>query len=136
MVIDAKVIFLLRCILAAIWLYNGLWLKVIVHNAHHLAIVSPIAPSIGLSALAMLQLIGSCETLLAFGILSGLFHRFVSYFQIGVIILMNIIGIVFGGGAIADPLGLIISNLPTLACAWLVALYGPGAYSLNGTKNQ
>jgi hypothetical protein len=43
---------------------------------------------------------------------------------------MNLIGSVGGGGAIAHPFGLIISNLPTIMCALVVATNGPGAFSL------
>jgi uncharacterized membrane protein YphA (DoxX/SURF4 family) len=127
---NPKIIFAIRCVLAAVWLYNGLWLKVIALDPHHLSIVTPIGHSLQISPETMLRSIGGLETLLGIGILSGLFYKFVSYFQIAIVLLMNFIGIIFGGGAIQHPLGLIVSNLPTLMCAWLVAAYGPGSYSL------
>lgn len=130
-----KMIFAIRCVLALIWLYNGLWLKIIEVDPHHLQIVSGIARSIGRSPKEFLLIIGALETLLAAGILSGLLNRFVSYFQIGIILLMNTIGIIYGGGAIKDPLGLIIMNLPVIMCALMVARYGPGAYSIRRRLN-
>lgn len=128
---NQKLIFAIRLALAAVWFYNGLWLKVIAVDAHHLEIVRSVSTSSGLAPVLLLRLIGSAETLLGLGILSGLFYRFVSYFQIFIILLMNLIGSVGGGGAIAHPFGLIISNLPTIMCALVVASNGPGAFSLS-----
>jgi uncharacterized membrane protein YphA (DoxX/SURF4 family) len=132
--IDNKLIFTIRVILASIWLYNGLWLKVISLDEHHLSILRSVGN--GMDAVFLCRAIGSCETLLACGILSGLFYRFVSYFQIGIILLMNLIGSLFGGGAIAHPFGLIISNLPTIMCALIVAWYGPGDYAIDFKKKN
>lgn len=128
---NPKLIFAIRLALAAVWFYNGLWLKVIALDAHHLEIVRSVSNSSGIEPALLLRLIGSAETLLGIGIVSGLFYRFVSYFQIVIILLMNLIGSIGGGGAIAHPFGLVISNLPTIMCALVVATNGPGAYSLN-----
>ncbi|HEY9731309.1 MAG TPA: DoxX-like family protein [Drouetiella sp.] len=132
--IDKRLVFAIRVVLASIWIYNGLWLKVILLDEHHLAILRSVGN--GLDAVVLCRAIGSCETLLACGILSGLFYRFVSYFQIGIILLMNVIGSLFGGGTIAHPFGLIISNLPTIMCALIVARYGPGDYAITLKKND
>lgn len=128
---NPKLIFAIRLALAAVWFYNGLWLKVIALDAHHLEIVRSVSNSSGIEPALLLRLIGSAETLLGIGIVSGLFYRFVSYFQIFIILLMNLIGSIGSGGAIGHPFGLVISNLPTIMCALVVATNGPGAYSLN-----
>ena len=127
---NPKLIFAIRLALAAVWFYNGFWLKVIALDAHHLEIVRSVSSSSGIEPAFILRLIGSAETLLGVGIVSGLFYRFVSYFQIFIIVLMNLIGSIGGGGAIAHPFGLIISNLPTIMCALVVATNGPGAFAL------
>ncbi len=132
--ISPKMVFAIRIVLASIWLYNGLWLKVIALDPHHLDILRSVGH--GTDPVLLSRSIGSCETLLGFGILSGLFFRFVSYFQIGVILLMNVIGSLFGGGTIPHPFGLIISNLPTIMCALIVAQNGPGAYALKFPKKM
>ena len=132
--INKNMVFAIRVVLASIWLYNGLWLKVIALDPHHLDILRSVGN--GTDPVFLSRLLGSCETLLGCGILSGLLYRFVSYFQIGVILLMNVIGSIFGGGTIPHPFGLIISNLPTIMCALIVAQYGPGAYALNFPKKK
>lgn len=133
---NPNLILAMRIALAAIWLYNGLWMKVIAVDAHHLQIVASVAGGAHLDAVTLLRIIGGCETLLAVGILSGLFHKFVNYFQIAVIVLMNIIGIIFGGGTIEHPAGLLLSNIPTILCALAVAHYGPGACALGRRKSD
>lgn len=116
----------LRLTVALVWLYQGLWLKMIAKDAHHLAIVS----SVGFSSpeTAML-LIGLGETLLGLGVLSGLFHRFVAVFQILLLLAMNLSGIFFGGGNVAAPFGLLLGNLPLVMCAAAIGLYGPGCFA-------
>ncbi len=131
---NPKMVFAIRIVLASIWLYNGLWLKVVALDSHHLDILRAVGH--GTDPVFLSRLIGSCETLLGCGILSGLFYRFVSYFQIGIILLMNVIGSLFGGGTIPHPFGLIISNLPTIMCALIVAQYGPGACALKTPKKS
>lgn len=116
--------FSLRIMIALIWLYNGLWLKVILLDPEHLAVVAGLEQSV-LSPENLLRLIGSCEILLALGIVSGLLNRFVSIFQFTILLVMNIIGIVFSG-AITAPLGLLVQNLPLFFCIALVGFYGPG----------
>ena len=116
-----------RLTIALTWIYQGLWLKVIVRDPHHLEIVR----SVGFpDATAAMLAIGACETLLAAGVLSGLFHRAISTFQIVILLAMNLTGILFGGGNISHPFGLLIGNLPLLICIALIGLYGPGALSL------
>lgn len=125
-----KFIFAIRCVLALIWLYNGLWLKILFVDPHHLEILQAVLQTSLNQAANFLNLIGVLETLLGIGILSGLFHRFVNYFQVFILLVMNCIGIVSGEGTIGNPAGLLIMNLPTILCAIAVARYGPGAWAL------
>lgn len=125
-----KFVFAIRCVLALIWLYNGLWLKILAVDPHHLEIVQAVFQISMNQAADFLNVIGLLETLLGIGILSGLFHRFVNYFQVFILIVMNSVGIVGGEGSISNPAGLLIMNLPTILCAIIVARHGPGAWAL------
>ncbi len=122
---NPKLLFILRLILGAVWLYNGLWLKLIAVSPEQLAIVSWLNLGGLIQPRTLLMVIGVCESVLALGIWSGLFNRFVSWFQFGVLLVMNSIAILFSG-AIAQPADLIVQNLPLLGCIVVVALYGPG----------
>lgn len=114
----------IRLSVAAIWLYEGLWLKIVRPVPHELAVVAAVAFG-PLSPERLLALIGGGETLLGLGVLSGLYPRFLAWFQGSVLVLMNGIGIAFSHGAIADPVGLVLKNLPLLLCIIVLGLYSP-----------
>lgn len=113
-----------RGVLALVWLYNGLWLKILAVDPHHARIV---ASTLGHPA--WLTAIGAGETLLALGILSGRASRLVNGFQLILLAAMNAAGILFSG-QIEKPVGLVISNLPLAACAAALILFGPGRWIL------
>jgi uncharacterized membrane protein YphA (DoxX/SURF4 family) len=116
----------IRLSVAAIWLYEGLWLKIVHPVPHEVAVVESVAFG-SLTPERLLALIGGGETLMGLGVLSGLYPRFLAWFQGSVLVLMNGIGIAFSHGAIADPLGLVLKNLPLLLCIIVLGLYSPGA---------
>jgi uncharacterized membrane protein YphA (DoxX/SURF4 family) len=128
--VSPRFVFAIRCVLALVWLFNGLWKKILCVDPHHLAIVSAACSECRLPPQSTLAVIGACETLLALGILSGLFYRFVSIFQIVIVLTMNIIGMISTGSSLANALGVIITNLPLIICALVVARYGPGDFSI------
>jgi uncharacterized membrane protein YphA (DoxX/SURF4 family) len=115
----------MRLAVAAVWIYEGLWQKVLRPAPHELAIVQSVALG-ALTPLQLLRLIGIGETLLGLGVLSGLYARPLAWFQGALLVLMNGIGIAFSGGAIADPVGLVLRNLPLLLCIAALGVHGPG----------
>lgn len=123
--ITPRFLMVVRCVVALVWLYEGLWLKVVAHDPHQLAIVKSFAFG-PLTPVMLMTLIGCGETLLGLAVLSGLFARFMAWFQGLLLIAMNLTGILFGGGQIAQPVGLLIHNLPLLVCIALLGVCGPG----------
>ncbi len=124
----------IRIVIAATWIYQGLWLKVVLVDPHHLAVVQAVGGP--LPPLHFLKLIGIGETLLGLAVLTGITHRFIAAIQVALLLAMNALGILFGGGAIERPVGLLIQNLPFLICVILIGLYGPGALSLPRAGQQ
>lgn len=116
-----------RLVLGLIWLHEGLWRKILDVSLLELKVVQSLPYFGGESARATINFIGGCETLLAVGVFSGILYRFVSWFQVGLLITMNSMGILFGGGAIEDPVDLLLKNTPIVLCAMMIALYGPGS---------
>ncbi len=106
---------IVRLAVAAVWIYEGLWLKVVRPAPHELAVAQSVTLGL-LSPITLLRVIGGGETLLGLGVLSGRYPRFLAWFQGLVLVLMNVLGILFAGSAIPDPVGLVIHNLPLLAC--------------------
>ena len=116
----------MRLAVAAVWIYEGLWQKLLRPAPHELAIVQSVALG-PLSPLQLMRLIGGGETLLGLGVLSGLYARPLAWLQGVLLVLMNGIGIAFSGGAIADPVGLVLRNLPLLLCIAALGIHGPGS---------
>jgi uncharacterized membrane protein YphA (DoxX/SURF4 family) len=114
----------IRVAVAAVWIYEGLWLKVLRPAPHELALVESL-PFRALSPSQILLGIGVGETLLGLGVLSGWHARLLAWFQGVLLVLMNGIGIALGGGAVADPVGLVIHNLPLLLCIIALGVHGP-----------
>lgn len=115
-----------RLAVAAVWIYEGLWLKVVRPSMHELAVAQSV--TIGpLSPVTLLRVIGVGETLMGLGVLSGRYARFLAWFQGAVLVLMNAVGILFAGDAIPDPAGLVIHNLPLLACIVVLGVCGPAS---------
>lgn len=123
---SARELLLVRLTLAAVWLYNGLYLKLWLVDPEHLQVVQALGDLGPLSPAGFLALIGAGETLLGLGILSGWQYRFTSLFQFSLIVLMNAIGILSGG--VDKPLALIITNLPLLVLIWVGFRLGPGSW--------
>jgi len=121
LVIDRAFILAARIIVALTWLYQGLWLKVIARDPHHLEIVQRVGlphPELALMT------IGIGESLLGLAVLSGFFPRSVAAFQIVLILAMNLTAIIGSGGAIREPMGLLLGNMPLLLCIALVGWHG------------
>lgn len=123
-----------RAGVALVWLYEGLWQKLIRRAPHELAVVEGVGGVGPLTPAQFLQFVGAGETLLALGVLSGLWWRPLAWFQIALLAAMNGVGIVMGGGAISDPAGLIVRNVPFVLCIAVVGLYGPGAGALGWSR--
>ena len=87
--VNPRFLLIVRCAIALIWLYEGLWQKLIARNAHELAIVRQFTDTDN-AALQLMSAIGTAETLLAVAILSGLFARPLAWFQIAILVVMNL----------------------------------------------
>lgn len=119
---NARALALIRCIVAGVWIYEGLYSKILFRLPHEMAVVAPVAPALRLSPAAFLFVIGLGESLLGAAVLSGFCRRPLAWFQAVLLLGMNIGGILWGEGAIAHPLGLIVHNLPFGVCIFLTAL--------------
>ncbi|MCA9776485.1 MAG: DoxX family membrane protein [Candidatus Eremiobacteraeota bacterium] len=117
----------IRFVLAFVWFYNGLYLKLILVDPEHLKVVQEVGGLGPLSPEQFLFLIGLGETALGLFILSGWKYPMACYIQIALVLSMNVIGIASGG--VDNPLALIAVNLPLLACMWVALRCGPGAWS-------
>ena len=103
---------------AAIWLYQGLWCKLLRHSPHQAGIVAGVP---GLNPNLALPTIGAAEFALAVWVLSGRRGRLAAVVQTMLLAAMNGAGLLWAGRMIADPAGMLLQNLAFLCLAWVVA---------------
>jgi len=112
---------LIRIAVAQVWLYQGLWSKLLGHQARHAAIVARIPRINEANAHATLLAIGCLECLLAGWILSGRRAREAAFVQTAVLVMMNGGGLLWAGPIIPDPVGMILQNFSFILLAWVAA---------------
>ena len=113
----------LRHSVVLVWLYQGLWHKLLAVDARHLEIVAA-APSFLPPRLA-LGLIGAWETLLALAVWFRWRPRPAAWLQIGTMVGMNAAGIFFAGDQIPDIGGMLTMNLVFVLTIWGLAYAAP-----------
>ena len=122
-----RLLLALRLVLASVWIYNGLVLKLWLVDPAHLQVLEAVGGVGSLTPVTLLKLIGAAETLLAIGILSGIAYRPLCWFQLALVLAMNAVGIASGG--VEDGAKLLVTNLPLLMCMLIGARSGPGSWN-------
>lgn len=113
----------LRLSVVLVWLYQGLWHKLLVVDARHLEIVAS-APSF-LPPRFALGMIGAWETLLGLAVLFRWRPRLSAWLQTATMIGMNSAGICFAGDKIPDIGGMLTMNLVFVLALWGLAYAAP-----------
>jgi hypothetical protein len=116
---------LIRVAVAAVWLYQGLWCKLLGGAARHAEIVGSL-PLGAAAAHGLLLAIGAVECALAVWTLSGSRLREAAVAQTLMLAAMNGGGLLWAGRLIADPAAMLLQNFAFLLLAW-VAAEEPGA---------
>jgi uncharacterized membrane protein YphA (DoxX/SURF4 family) len=113
----------LRVAVAAVWLYQGLWLKLIAPSPRHVEIVA--AVPVGLPPRMVLGAIGVLETTFGLATLCCWRPRTFAWLQIGALVAMNGMGIAFAAGSIPDIGGMVTMNLVFMLAIWGLACHAP-----------
>ena len=112
---------LIRLPVALVWLYQGLWCKLLGGMPHYQAIVGSV-PFFGPAAAnTVLFALGLLESALAVWILTGWRARWAALAQTLLLAGMNAGGLIWGRAEIADPAGMIFQNIAFLTLAWIAA---------------
>lgn len=109
-----------RAAVAAVWLYEGLWCKVLGGDADQHAIVAavPLLPATVVTA--ALVTIGLAETALAAWVLTGRRATAAAVVQTVLLIGFNAGGLLFAADRITDPGRMLTANAALLALVWLL----------------
>ena len=112
---------LIRLSIALVWLYEGLWCKVLGGVPRHAAVISSV-PFIGSagSRIALVTL-GLVESGIAAWVLSGRRVRQAAIVQTVLLVAMNAGGLIWAWHLIPDPPGMILQNFAFLMLIWVVA---------------
>jgi len=114
----ARTIF--RPVVAAVWLQQGTWKKVLIPDAHHVEIVAAVPGMPTGVAPALTKVLGVVETGLALWVLSGRRRRLAAITQTALLLGMNAGGLVFARGLLARRRRMVLRNTAFLACVWSV----------------
>jgi hypothetical protein len=106
---------------AGVWLYHGLWCKLLGRSPAQARIVADIPGLRGRGAKALLLGLGAAETALAGWVISGARPRLAAATGTALVLAMNAGGLAFGRRHIAAPKALLVENAGFLALAWLAA---------------
>jgi DoxX-like family len=114
---------LIHVSVAAVWLYEGLWCKLLQGEPHQVQVVEAVprfGPRLGK---LFLMLLGVVETGIALWVLSGVSPFFCALVQTGLLVALNSAGLLWARGVIHDPAGMVIKNFAFLVLVWVSASY-------------
>jgi len=115
---------LIRCAIALVWLYEGLWCKVLGRMPSQERVVEAV-PFLGsTSAPRFLRVIGLIECGLAVWVLSGWEPVWAAAVQTALLLTMNANGLIFARRLIHDPAGMIVKNAAFVVLMWVAAAQG------------
>jgi uncharacterized membrane protein YphA (DoxX/SURF4 family) len=112
---------LLRFGVAAVWLYEGLWCKLLEGAPNQENIVAA-HPLFGRRlARLFLQTLAVVEIALAVWVMSGWQAALCALAQTVLLVVMNANGLLFARRFISDPAGMVVKNFGLVLLAWVVA---------------
>ncbi len=104
---------------AAVWLYEGLWNKVLGHAEREAQVVAAVpifGPRFGRP---FLKVLGIVEVLLAVWVLYGTYPSSCAMVQIVLLVVLNVNGLLWSRHIIHDPAGMVIKNIAFLILVWI-----------------
>jgi uncharacterized membrane protein YphA (DoxX/SURF4 family) len=109
---------IIRLAVAAVWLYEGLWNKVLGRAAREAQVVAAV-PTLGPRfGQLFLKVLGVVEVLLAVWVMVGIEPGWCALAQIALLILLNANGLMWARHIIHDPAGMVIKNIAFLVLVW------------------
>jgi DoxX-like family len=112
---------LIHLAVAAVWLYEGLWCKLLNGEPHQLQVVQAVPDYGPRVALVFLKALGLVEVVLAAWVLSGAGPFFCAVTQTLLLVALNACGLFWARQIIHDPAGMVVKNVAFLLLAWISA---------------
>ena len=120
---DIPVVFpslaIIRASVAAVWLYEGLWCKILGGAPSQVQVVTAVprlGPRLGP---VFLKALGVVEVALAVWVLGGVAPGACAIAQTALLIVLNVNGLVWARHLIHDPAGMVVKNIAFLVLVWV-----------------
>jgi len=112
---------LIHVAVAAVWLYEGLWCKLLGGEPNQARIVGAV-PQLGARFVGpFLKMLGIVEVVLALWVLSRLAPVVCAVAQTVLLVALNTCGLLFARKLIHDPPGMLVKNFVFLVLVWVSA---------------
>jgi hypothetical protein len=118
---------LIRAAVGAVWLYEGLWCKILGRAPTQLQVVEAVPFLASRVAARFLFLLGFVELAVAVWVLSGFRPGLCAIAQTGLLVGLNSAGVLWARHRIHDPAGMLLKNAALLVLAWVGAAMQQGA---------
>ena len=112
---------LIRAAVAAVWLYEGLWCKLLHGQPHEFKVVEAVpyfGPRVGT---LFLKVLGVVEIAIAAWTLSAISPVMCAVMQTLLLVTLNANGLLWARHIIHDPAGMVIKNFAFLVLVWVCA---------------
>jgi hypothetical protein len=110
---------IIRTSVAAVWLYEGLWCKLLGRAPSQAQVVSAV-PRLGARfGPPFLKGLGVVEVGLAAWVMSGIAPALCAIVQTILLVVLNVNGLVWARRIIHDPAGMVIKNIAFLVLVWI-----------------
>ena len=114
-------IWLVRVAVATVWLYEGLWCKLLGGDPNQLAVVQAV-PRLGpVVGTVFIKALGGVEVAIGLWVLSAFEPRYCALAQTALLVALNANGILWSRRLIHDPAGMVVKNFAFLVLAWVAA---------------
>jgi uncharacterized membrane protein YphA (DoxX/SURF4 family) len=104
---------------AAVWLYEGLWCKILGRLQSQLEVVKAVPRMGPLFGAPFLKALGVVEVALAVWVLSGFAPGTCAIVETGFLVVLNVNGLLWARRLIHDPAGMVVKNIAFLMLAWI-----------------
>lgn len=109
----------IRASVAAVWVYEGLWCKILGRVKTQLEVVTAV-PRLGPRfGAAFLKILGVVEVALAVWVMVGVAPGLCAVAQTALLVLLNANGLLWARRIIHEPAGMIVKNIAFLVLVWV-----------------
>jgi len=117
---------LIRGAVAAVWLYEGLWCKLLRGEPREIEVVKAVPRYGERFGVPFLMTLGVVEVAIALWVLSSAEPFLCALAQTVLLVTLNVNGLIWSRHVIHDPRGMIVKNFAFLVLAWVAAAIPAG----------